>query len=193
MSFDKQVTNASFQGMQCRICLERISLKLESSPEAQLLAGVTSPCKCAGSVKLIHIACLKEWIKQKGSIQCEICHSLYAKQWIEWAFEKNYIKAPDNADEDDAPDEDMYDVLDKNIEGFKLAGITVILLALFFLVIKISLPEPHVWTSLTEDTGAVLFRLVMLLISMCSMFFMYSWRNVVTKQNYDLTAMNINI
>lgn len=75
----------------------------------------------------------------------------------------------------------MLDVLDKNIEGFKLAGITVVLLALFFLVIKLSLPEPHVWTSLAEDTGAVLFRLVVLLISMSSMFFMYSWRKVVTK------------
>lgn len=74
----------SFNGLQCRICLERIS---ETQQE-----GVTSPCKCAGSVKLIHIKCLKEWIKAKGSVMCEICHNMYSQQWIEWAFEKDFIK-----------------------------------------------------------------------------------------------------
>lgn len=94
-SFEKMSfasVGGSGNGMQCRICLESISLKGDEKPEIHMKNGVTSPCKCAGSVKLIHIRCLKEWIKAKGSIQCEICHSLYSSQWIEWAFEKNYIK-----------------------------------------------------------------------------------------------------
>jgi len=142
---------------------------------------------------MIHIKCLKEWIKQKGSIQCEICHSLYAKQWIEWAFEKNYIKPPENAEDDDSTDEEAYDVLDKNIEAFKLVGISLILLFAFFVLLNFRLPEPHDWTSLAEDTGPLLFRVVLLLISLCSMYFVVTWRSLVTKQNYELTAMNTNI
>jgi hypothetical protein len=38
------------------------------------------------------VKCLKEWIKAKGSVMCEICHHMYSEEWIEWAFEKDYIK-----------------------------------------------------------------------------------------------------
>lgn len=91
-SFERMSFATNGGGMQCRICLERIHVASDAKPEVHLKLGVTSPCKCAGSVKLIHIRCLKEWIKSKGSIQCEICHSLYQPQWIEWAFEKDFIK-----------------------------------------------------------------------------------------------------
>ena len=48
----------------------------------------------------VHIACLKNWIQVKGAIECEICHSLYQQQWIDWAFEQNYLKK-DQEDEDE--------------------------------------------------------------------------------------------
>lgn len=82
-SFEQQSSNS---GYCCRICLERISQSSATNSE------VTSPCKCSGSVKFIHVKCLKEWMKAKGSIQCEICHNLYEKRWVDWAFEKNLIK-----------------------------------------------------------------------------------------------------
>jgi E3 ubiquitin-protein ligase DOA10 len=65
---------------------------LERIADVLATSDVTSPCKCAGSVMFIHVACLKEWIKAKGSISCEICSSLYNQEWIVWAFERNYIK-----------------------------------------------------------------------------------------------------
>ena len=42
-------------------------------------------------MKFVHVKCLKEWIRSSGSVQCEICHSLYKQCWIEWAFEKGYL------------------------------------------------------------------------------------------------------
>jgi len=74
MSFEKGSFAAQAPGYQCRVCLEKI--------EEKQVQGVTTPCRCAGSVKLIHVKCLKEWVKAKGSVQCEICHSLYTPQWI---------------------------------------------------------------------------------------------------------------
>jgi len=62
----------------CRICLSD-----QQTPEDPLI----SPCKCAGTMKFIHLKCLREWlqsrlnIKQSGSIvsyywkslDCELC------------------------------------------------------------------------------------------------------------------------
>jgi len=39
-----------------------------------------APCECIGSVKYIHVTCLKEWIKEKRSIKCELCGSNYKKK-----------------------------------------------------------------------------------------------------------------
>ena len=67
------------QELSCRVCLSS-----ENSEENPLI----SPCACAGSVKHIHLDCLKEWIKSKRNIRsdglyvsyswetlkCELCH-----------------------------------------------------------------------------------------------------------------------
>lgn len=64
--------------LPCRICLSD-----QQTPEDPLI----SPCKCAGTMKFIHLKCLREWlqsrlnIKQSGSIvsyywkslDCELC------------------------------------------------------------------------------------------------------------------------
>ena len=51
------------QDFKCRICLG-----LGDSEEE-----MCSPCLCSGSVTYIHVTCLKEWIKEKRSIKCELC------------------------------------------------------------------------------------------------------------------------
>ena len=63
----------------CRICLGE-----EDEP---LTNPLFSPCKCAGSMGLIHLDCLKEWLKSKKiqrigeivstyfwkNLECELC------------------------------------------------------------------------------------------------------------------------
>lgn len=68
----------------CRICLER------GDPDDYMCL----PCNCAGSIKYIHPDCLKEWIKSSGTVECEICHSLYKRRWTMWAYENNLIRSP---------------------------------------------------------------------------------------------------
>jgi len=43
-------------------------------------AQMCAPCHCIGSVKYIHVTCLKEWIKEKRSVKCELCNSQYKKK-----------------------------------------------------------------------------------------------------------------
>ena len=52
-----------------------------------------SPCQCSGSVTYIHVTCLKEWIKEKRSIKCELCGQNYSKKWKLWAQENRIIAA----------------------------------------------------------------------------------------------------
>jgi E3 ubiquitin-protein ligase DOA10 len=63
----------------CRICL--------GEEEDALNDPLFSPCKCAGSMGLIHLQCLKEWLKNKKiqrigevvstyfwkNLECELC------------------------------------------------------------------------------------------------------------------------
>jgi hypothetical protein len=70
----------------CRICLER------GEPETYLCL----PCKCIGSISYVHPDCLKEWIKESGSVECEICHSMYKRRWTIWAYEQNLIRNDNN-------------------------------------------------------------------------------------------------
>ena len=52
--------------MQCRICLEEED---ESS--------MISPCLCSGTMKYVHIKCLKTWMEY-GHVTCDICQSPYS-------------------------------------------------------------------------------------------------------------------
>lgn len=65
----------------CRICLG------EDEPENPII----SPCNCTGSVKFIHLECIKEWLEGKKhkketpivnsyiwrGLECEICKGMY--------------------------------------------------------------------------------------------------------------------
>lgn len=55
---------------KCRICIDL----------GEADARMCAPCECIGSVKYIHVTCLKEWIKEKRSIKCELCGSNYKKK-----------------------------------------------------------------------------------------------------------------
>lgn len=55
---------------KCRICMG------VGDNEEQMC----SPCECSGSITYIHVTCLKEWIKEKRSIKCELCGSDYSKK-----------------------------------------------------------------------------------------------------------------
>jgi len=43
-------------GKACRICLD--DMEEEDNP-------FITPCKCAGSMKFIHLKCLREWLDSK--------------------------------------------------------------------------------------------------------------------------------
>ena len=36
-----------------------------------------SPCACAGSLQFTHLKCLKQWVRERGDLVCEICKSKY--------------------------------------------------------------------------------------------------------------------
>lgn len=72
---------------QCRVCFR------ESNAENDPLLSL---CKCTGSVKFIHLLCLKTWLNLKltqhqspslrsyywKSFDCEICKSLYPRKTV---------------------------------------------------------------------------------------------------------------
>ena len=58
---------------RCRICMQ-------SDSATQLLA----PCRCIGTVKHVHEACLKAWILAQGRLtnqQCELCKAPYQMEY----------------------------------------------------------------------------------------------------------------
>jgi hypothetical protein len=68
---------------KCRICMDLDDLEAE----------MCVPCECIGSIKYIHVSCLKEWIKEKKSIKCELCGQAYTNRWKMWAFKNKVIKS----------------------------------------------------------------------------------------------------
>ncbi len=73
------------QKLACRICLD----KNEEDDNPFL-----SPCKCAGTMSLIHLKCLQRWLKSKNVIKqnnvsttiliktltCELCKAIFPGQ-----------------------------------------------------------------------------------------------------------------
>lgn len=84
---------------QCRICFSDAN----NDPENPLI----SPCKCSGSMKAIHIGCLRIWLSRKENVKssgpnvtsyswrayhCELCKSefqdrIYVNGRMFWLFE----------------------------------------------------------------------------------------------------------
>lgn len=82
----KELCKKSANELQCRICLE--SKSAENDPL------IESPCKCTGTVKLIHQNCLKKWLRgqvvikdtkfvqtyQWKKFKCDVCKQPYPEQ-----------------------------------------------------------------------------------------------------------------
>ncbi|OMJ87431.1 hypothetical protein SteCoe_10849 [Stentor coeruleus] len=82
VDYKQETSNAgeTTDSAPCRICLSE-----SSSPDDPLIC----PCKCAGTMKYVHLNCLKEWIKSKlnsrvtekgmsvymKDLSCELCNS----------------------------------------------------------------------------------------------------------------------
>ena len=79
-TLDLEESGAQESGRVCRICLEE---------EEELESGnpFITPCKCAGSMRHIHLKCLREWTDSKKqfvdaggvcsyfweNLNCELC------------------------------------------------------------------------------------------------------------------------
>ena len=84
---DQDVTK-KLEDKVCRICLSD-----ESTPDNSL---IESPCSCTGSVRFIHVKCLKYWLKSKvaerkteiavsytwKSFECEVCKTKYPGKFL---------------------------------------------------------------------------------------------------------------
>ncbi|KAG2426437.1 hypothetical protein HYH02_014795 [Chlamydomonas schloesseri] len=55
---------------ECRICLL-------SEPASDLIDA----CHCTGSLKLVHLHCLRTWVIEKRSIHCELCGTMYKEPY----------------------------------------------------------------------------------------------------------------
>ena len=55
--------NEKESGIVCRICLE------EEDPQDQLTNPFITPCKCIGSMKFIHVRCVRDWLDAKKQQQ----------------------------------------------------------------------------------------------------------------------------
>ena len=49
---------------ECRICL---------GTSAEGGGEMCAPCGCVGSVRAVHVACLKRWCRETGAVSCELC------------------------------------------------------------------------------------------------------------------------
>ena len=71
---------------RCRICLGN------DSPVINPL--ISSPCKCSGTVKLIHANCLQQWLKSKVAERKNDCVVSYA--WKQFECDVCKVKYPSN-------------------------------------------------------------------------------------------------
>ncbi|XP_064485243.1 E3 ubiquitin-protein ligase MARCHF2-like [Ornithodoros turicata] len=73
-------------GPICRIC-----------HEGDQNAPLISLCHCAGTVGLVHLACIEHWLSASNTDRCELCHDRYVTQrhlrpFKDWVFRSGYVK-----------------------------------------------------------------------------------------------------
>eukprot|EP00879_Flechtneria_rotunda_P001470 GHRR01001624.1.p1 GENE.GHRR01001624.1~~GHRR01001624.1.p1 ORF type:complete len:321 (+),score=117.97 GHRR01001624.1:244-1206(+) len=54
------------QLIECRICLATDNRQ-----------DLLQPCSCTGTVQYAHMECLKAWVSERGSLECELCGKQY--------------------------------------------------------------------------------------------------------------------
>lgn len=60
------VADSQIGQRECRICLQ-----------ADFQEDIVTPCSCSGSVQYAHLECLKAWVAERCSLQCELCGKQY--------------------------------------------------------------------------------------------------------------------
>lgn len=70
----KEECSKSQTGYICRICLDD-----QNNKEDPLI----HPCKCDGTMKFIHIECLREWLNSKKTFKCNNAVSTYCWKALE--------------------------------------------------------------------------------------------------------------
>lgn len=83
LGVNSKLKNLNPDEQLCRICL--------GEEEENVMNPLLSPCKCTGSMGLIHVECLKEWLKGKKiqrigetvstyfwkNLECELCKTRF--------------------------------------------------------------------------------------------------------------------
>lgn len=62
--------DTSSNGPVCRICHSSSGLNKDSKDSKDLI----TPCKCKGTLKLVHRNCLEKWVRTADTKSCELCH-----------------------------------------------------------------------------------------------------------------------
>lgn len=89
------ISHASSKKNVCRICLSGAGEDSQSEVNIDHSNPLISPCKCSGTMELIHVDCLKEWLSSKintktgiytnsynwKNLECELCKMRFRDQY----------------------------------------------------------------------------------------------------------------
>jgi len=72
-------TNSRKSYQFCRICHDGEGANVNDTPSSSSSGRepLIAPCKCTGTVALIHLSCLERWLNSSNTDKCEICHHSY--------------------------------------------------------------------------------------------------------------------
>jgi len=150
------------ENFNCRICQDI------GEPNQE----VCIPCECAGSIKYVHVNCLKEWMKQKQSLECEICHKPYKNKWKIWAYENKIVKSPNDGDNAVAKDSVWMKLVPMIIFSFFFYSLVVFLL-------NTKVPHHHN----KYHVLVLIFRaIVYIIVIFCAIF---SWRFLKNQESFE--------
>lgn len=152
------------ENVNCRVCLDR------GDPNSYMCL----PCNCAGSIAYIHPDCLREWIKASGSVECEICHSLYKQRWTIWAYENNLIQNAENQIQ-------IQEAPQQNSSNWKTGLLVCILSGIVLNMILLSVQSRIIPEEIIEVLE-IIFRLLLFSATMAGVIYL-SWVRRNTRLN----------
>eukprot|EP00743_Colponemidia_sp_Colp-15_P010288 GILK01011314.1.p1 GENE.GILK01011314.1~~GILK01011314.1.p1 ORF type:complete len:238 (+),score=18.86 GILK01011314.1:102-815(+) len=141
----------------CRICLER-----------DLDVNLCMPCRCSGTMRYSHAACLQEWIREKRSTRCEVCQQEYLPPWPDWARANNIYR---RQLEDDSTSADYLD----ERAAFRVLPVTMLVCLVFSLIVFLAAGRKFV-----DNEAAVYllyaYRLIVFLLPLIFISISIYWR-----------------
>ncbi len=87
----------------------------------------------------------------------------------------------DDDDEDNEEDEEGYDILDKNLETFKLFGLSILVLLTGFTIGYATSEYEPISINLPDDPMFLIFRVFITLLLVFLIYFVSVWRTLVQK------------